>query len=211
MTGIYVQYGCGLSAPSEWYNFDASPTLRLQKLPIVGSVFKKKVDFPKNVRYGDILKSLPGIKENSCVGIYCSHVLEHLSLNDFCTALKNTYSLLKPSGIFRCVVPDLEYSINQYMEDVKIKPEAASAEFLSATMLGLKNRPKSLKDFIISFIGNSHHLWMWDQYALKNELEKAGFVKIRKCIYNDSKDKMFQFVEDESRFINAVAYEAIKP
>ena len=109
------------------------------------------------------------------------------------------------------MVPDLEYSINQYLEDVKIKPESASAEFLSATMLGLKNRPKSLKDFIISFKGNSHHLWMWDQYSLKNELEKAGFVKVRKCLYNDSRDKMFQLVEDESRFINAVAFEAIKP
>ena len=55
MADIYLQYGCGLSAPSEWYNFDASPTLRLQKLPFVGSVFKKKVDFPKNVRYGKFL------------------------------------------------------------------------------------------------------------------------------------------------------------
>jgi len=211
MSTIYVQYGCGLSAPAEWYNFDASPTLRLQKLPIVGGVFKRKVDFPKNVRYGNILKSLPGIKENSCDGIYCSHVLEHLSLNDFYKALKNTYSLLKPGGIFRCVLPDLEFSIYQYIKDVKIKPESASGEFLNATMLGLKNRPKRLKDFIITFMGNSHHLWMWDQYALKNELEKAGFVKVRKCLYNDSKNRMFQLVEDKSRFINAIAFEAVKP
>lgn len=211
MGGIYVQYGCGLSAPDEWCNFDASPTLRLQKLPIVGRVFKKKVVFPKNVRYGNILSSLPGIKEDTCDGIYCSHVLEHLSLIDFCVALKNTYRLLKPGGIFRCVVPDLEFSIHQYIKNLEIKPESAAGEFLSATMLGIKNRPKGLKDFIISFTGNSHHLWMWDQYALQNELEKAGFIKVRKCLYNDSTDKMFQYVEDESRFINAVAFEAVKP
>jgi ubiquinone/menaquinone biosynthesis C-methylase UbiE len=211
MQTIYVQYGCGLSAPDGWYNFDASPTLRLQKIPIAGKAFKKKVDFPKNVRYGNILKSLPGIKENSCDGIYCSHVLEHLSLNDFHIAIRNTYRLLKPGAIFRCVLPDLEYSINQYAEDLKTKPESASGEFLSATMLGLKDRPKKFKDFIISFMGNSHHLWMWDQYALKNELEKAGFVNVRKCSYNDSKDSNFQLVEDESRFINAVAFEAFKP
>jgi predicted SAM-dependent methyltransferase len=211
MSGIYVQYGCGLSAPAEWYNFDASPTLRLQKLPIIGEVFKKKVDFPKNVRYGDILKSLSAIEEGTCDGIYCSHVLEHLSLNDFNLALKNTYKLLKPGGIFRFVVPDLEFSINQYIKNLKIKPKSAAGEFLSATMLGIKNRPKSLKDFIVSFMGNSQHLWMWDQYALQNELEKAGFIKVRKCRYNDSRDKMFQYVEDESRFINAVAFEAVKP
>lgn len=211
MPGIYVQYGCGLSAPAEWNNFDASPTLRLQKLPIVGYVFKKKVDFPKNVRYGNILNALPGIKEGTCEGIYCSHVLEHLSLNDFNVALKNTYRLLKPGGIFRCVVPDLEFSINQYIKDVSMRPESAAGEFLSATMLGIKNRPKSFKDFIISFTGNSHHLWMWDKYALQSELEKTGFIKVRKCLYNDCADKMFQYVEDESRFINAVAFEAVKP
>ena len=34
----YVQYGCGLSAPNEWINFDVSPTLRIQKIPIIGSL-----------------------------------------------------------------------------------------------------------------------------------------------------------------------------
>ncbi len=40
MSTIYVQYGCGLSAPAGWNNYDASPTLRLQKLPVVGDIFK---------------------------------------------------------------------------------------------------------------------------------------------------------------------------
>jgi hypothetical protein len=43
---VYVQYGCGSSAPEGWLNFDAS--LRVQ-LGIRGKVF------PRNVRYGDIV------------------------------------------------------------------------------------------------------------------------------------------------------------
>src|SRR5262245_22988509 len=31
---LYVQYGCGLSAPDDWLNFDASPTLWLQLIPV---------------------------------------------------------------------------------------------------------------------------------------------------------------------------------
>ena len=38
MNSPYVQYGCGLSAPHEWLNFDASPILRLQKLPLLGQL-----------------------------------------------------------------------------------------------------------------------------------------------------------------------------
>jgi hypothetical protein len=208
---IYVQYGCGLSAPIEWNNFDASPTLLLQKMPIVGSIFKNKVNFPANVKYGNILKTLPGIKENTCHGIYCSHVLEHLSYNDFRLALKNTYLNLKPGGIFRCVLPDLEFSIKEYVNNLNIIPESASTIFLNNTMLGSKARPKGLINFLIAAFGNSHHLWMHDQYSLKYELAKAGFVEIRKCNYNDSRDAMFKLVEEESRFINAVSFECFKP
>src|SRR4051812_24771119 len=117
--GIYVQYGCGHSAPVEWINFDISPTLRIQKTPIIGSLFKKQLNttFPDNVRYGDIVKGLP-IEENKCDGLYCSHVLEHLSLFDFRKALSNSYKILKPGGIFRCVIPDLEFSARKYIQNL---------------------------------------------------------------------------------------------
>jgi hypothetical protein len=34
MNNEYVQYGCGYSAPNSWVNFDASPTLRFERIPI---------------------------------------------------------------------------------------------------------------------------------------------------------------------------------
>ena len=59
-SGEYVQYGCGMSCPDLWINFDASPRLRLQRLPIVGRAFQwGKIVFPKNVRYGDIIRAFP--------------------------------------------------------------------------------------------------------------------------------------------------------
>ncbi len=33
---LYVQHGCGLTSLKEWKIFDASPTLRLQRIPIMG-------------------------------------------------------------------------------------------------------------------------------------------------------------------------------
>ena len=45
-----------------------------------------------NSEYGDIINGLP-LPEKSCKAIYCSHFLEHLSLQDFRTALKNTFAI----------------------------------------------------------------------------------------------------------------------
>ena len=211
MSNLYVQYGCGLSSPTEWQNFDASPTLRLQKIPFMGIISRRKMNFPSHIKYGNILKKLPGIKLNSCDGIYCSHVLEHLTLTDCRKALLNTFNYMKSGGTFRFVVPDLEYSLLEYMKNLKVNPEEASIEFLKVTMLGIEKSPDSIYQFLISVFGNSHHLWMWDQYSLRNELNKIGFINIRKCSFNDSNNKMFQLVEEPSRFVGAVSFEAVKP
>jgi predicted SAM-dependent methyltransferase len=212
MTSTHVQYGCGLSAPREWTNFDASPTLRIQKTPIIGTLLKGRlnVTFPSNVLYGDIVAGLP-VKADSCDGVYCSHVLEHLSLEDFRAALRNTYKILKKGGIFRCVVPDLEKLAHEYVDAVNTGDPQASIKFVGYnTILGTESRPKGIKGLMNTFLGNANHLWMWDQLSLANELKNAGFTSIRNCKFNDSSDPMFKLVEDPVRFEGAVAIECKK-
>lgn len=212
MSKNYVQYGCGLSAPAEWINFDVSPTLRIQKTPVLGSLLKKQLNttFPDNVRYGDIIDGLP-VSDNSADGAYCSHTLEHLSLNDLRIALKNTYKILKPGGIFRCVLPDLEWAARRYLRDLDNGNKAASLQFVGGdTLLGIETRPRGMKAFLSSFFGNSHHLWMWDYASLSTELAAAGFKDIRRAQFNDSDDPLFKLVEDPSRFNDALAIECRK-
>lgn len=210
--GLYVNYGCGKMAPESWTNFDASPTLRMQNILVLGSIFKNNQEtvFPSNVKYGDIVKGLP-LEENSCDGIYCSHVLEHLSLNDFMQALKNTYRVLKPGGIFRCVVPDLETYARDYITALDAGDDNASIDFVGhRSLFGQKSRTRGLKAIVSNYYGNSRHLWMWDKHSLKKALSEAGFVDVRDCEFNDSTDEMFKEVEQESRFREAVAVESKK-
>jgi hypothetical protein len=212
MSKVYVQYGCGLSSPEGWVNYDASPTLRLQKTPVFGKIIKPFLNtvFPSTVKYGDIVKGL-AVDLNSCDGVYCSHVLEHLALSDFRIALKNTYEILKPGGVFRCVLPDLEFLVRSYINSLERNDPQASLNFIgNGTLLGIVNRPKGIKDMLVNHFGNSNHLWMWDFISLSAELQKAGFKEIRRVKFNDSNDEMFKKVEDETRFINALAIECLK-
>ncbi len=211
MSKQYVHYGCGLKAPKEWANYDISPTLRIQKTPILGALLKSRLNtvFPSNVMYGNIVKGLP-VEDNSTDGVFCCNMLEHLSLEDFRDALKNTYKILKPGGIFRCIVPDLEYFAKEYIKSLEMNNPDASIEFMRGLELGIVKRPRGFKEFIKSFFGNSNHLWMWDEKSLKNELRKVGFIDIRTCKYADSEDEMFLHVEGDTRYNFSVGVQSRK-
>ena len=204
---FYLQYGCGMSAPDKWDNFDASPTLRFERMPFFGKLYTRNQSrFPRNVVYGDIVKGLP-VNCEYYQGVYCSHVLEHLSLLDFRVALLNTHKILKTNGVFRLVVPDIEYFVNEYTESVS--PDAA-VDFLKRTSLGRETRARGISGLIIEWLGNSHHLWMWDFKSLEKELRAAGFGNVRRALAGDSGDEMFRFAEDPDRWANALGVECIK-
>lgn len=192
---VYAQFGCGSSTPEGWLNFDASPTLRLQKIPLVGLLVPKK--FSSAALYGDIIKGLP-LKDGSVDAMYCSHVLEHLSLEDCRKAIANSHKALRQGGVFRMVLPSLASHIKAYL-DCQDREQAA-VNFMKYTILGQETRPRGLKSLIRTAYGNADHRWMWDYPSMSAELRKAGFAAIREAVRGDSGDQMFDRVEDHERW-----------
>lgn len=206
-SGLYVNYGCGWGIGNDWLNFDASPTLAFERIPLLGLLYKKNaLRFPAAVRYGDILRGLP-VESASCNGVFASHVLEHLSLEEFGIALRNTYRMLRPGGIFRLVVPDLRACAEQYLSS---SDPLAAQTFMHATGLGVKSTPRNLMGWLSKCFGHSAHQWMWDFESLNVSLAEAGFRDIRRCNYGDAADPMFCQVEDQSRFEDAVGVECLR-
>jgi Methyltransferase domain len=200
----YVHYGCLFCAPETWLNFDASPTLRFEQIPVIGRWYTKNDRrFPRNVRYGDIIKGLP-VRPGTARALYCSHVLEHLSLKDCRAALRNSFAYLQPGGTFRLVVPDLEALARSYLAD---GDWTAAHRFMRSTTLGFEEREKGLYGLVHSWLGNNRHLWMWDEKALMRELADAGFKEIRRARFGDAQDPRFKDVEDPGRFEGCLALE----
>jgi SAM-dependent methyltransferase len=208
---MYVQYGCGFSAPAEWLSFDASLTLKLEQLPVVGKLATRNAQrFPPNVRQADIVKGLP-VPDGSCRGVYASHVLEHLAFDDFHVALENTRKVLRAGGIFRLVVPDLEWAAREYLRRLEAGDAEANRFFLEETRLGTRSRARSVRAILHHSLGRSAHGWMWDALSLREALEEHGFSRIRRCYFGDCEDRQFSLVEDARRFEHAVAMEARVP
>jgi SAM-dependent methyltransferase len=202
---LCVQYGCGLRAPDGWLNFDASPTLKFERFPILSRLYtKNRQRFPRNVIPGDILKGLP-VPDGSCDRVYASHVLHHLSLADFHRAIDNTYRILRPGGTFLCVVPDLQVLAERYLADSKQGSGQAATRFMLETCLGREQRRRTLWAFLIEWLGASRPLWMWDCPSLAAALRAHRFQNIRPCYLDQLPDHRFQDVVDASRFAEAVA------
>lgn len=205
---VCVHYGCGGCAPPEWINFDSSPTLRFERIPIIGRLYTRNSQrFPENVRKGDIVAGL-SVKEGTADLVYCSHVLEHLALDDFRTAVRNTWRMMKPGATFRLVVPDLEVAIRRYNES---SDADAALRFLEDTLLGRKTRRRAPVAFVKEWLGGSKHLWMWDFKALEKELATVGFTEIRRAHFCDSGIPEFAKVEDESRWRGCLGVQCRRP
>src|SRR5437773_8960637 len=108
---------------------------------------KNSQRFPSNVRWGDIVKGLP-IAERSCHGVYASHVLEHLALEDFHKALENTKRILRKDAFFRLVVPDLEWAAREYVSTLDAGKPTANALFLNETHLGESSRKRGWRGLV---------------------------------------------------------------
>ncbi len=207
MSSVSVQFGCGWDAPAGWLNFDASPTLLFERIPLIGSIYTKNAArFPRNVKYGNIVTGLP--LQPGCVDrLYASHVIEHLAYDDAIRALNNCLTILKPGGVFRLIVPDLRERARRYLLASESSDPMAAATFLDSTLLGQRHRPKGLMAILGAAFGGSDHRWMWDEPALTKALRDVGFAHVRRCQFGDSDDSSFALVESQGRFIDGDIHE----
>jgi len=104
MTKPYLNLGCGQRFHPEWVNLDLHPA-------------------HSSVHKWDLQKDLPFPDESFDV-VYHSHVLEHFSKADGLQLLNRCRRVLKPNGILRVAVPDLERIAQLYLQALE---KAASA------------------------------------------------------------------------------------
>lgn len=209
---ICLNIGCGLSHGNGWVNVDGSFSLLLTKIALIGKPLAKIANFPRwpeETYYGDIL-SENLFPENSCTLIFSSHVLEHLSFVDAKLALRSFYKYLKPGGIIRIIVPDLEKCIINYIESLKDNDNNAANLLMEKLGIGMSVSRKSLITRLKAAFSNSKHQWMYDKYSLEALLIESEFSGPRLLNYGNWSDQRFAEVESEERHVNAICMEAYK-
>ncbi len=212
----FLNLACGAKTNCLWNNVDFSPYTRLRKHPGL-AVFLRKTGIISDLRWQRLQSIDPDIRSwNLKKGIpwpdmsfdlvYHSHFLEHIPRRAAPGLLRECCRVLKPGGMIRISVPDLNDYISSYHESyeaLKKGDQGAFADHQKAIMgmydqfvrqeaTGLTEQTNPLVRFLEGLFRASpektgeRHQWMYDQHTLGTLLCESGFLNPRVMDYNTS-------------------------
>jgi ubiquinone/menaquinone biosynthesis C-methylase UbiE len=242
---LIVNLGCGNKTSSHAHvvNVDWSLYLRLRrnwatrtvaKAVLNGERLAKFQALPENILVSNLAKGLP-FDDGVVDVIYHSHFLEHLDRPTCPVFLKEVLRVLRPGGLHRIAVPDLELLARAYVEsfdsaadDVAVRrshdDHVAGLLEQSVRRVGAGTSTQSGVVRVIDrlVLGDARrrgetHQWMYDRINLPVLLEEAGFVDVNVASWNCSSCSTWQhygleIADDGSEYKPGSLYvEARKP
>jgi SAM-dependent methyltransferase len=117
-----LNLACGDQAHPEWTNVEFWPHCVRYRAPLLGRAFRR-LDRDKEhrnargapMRFTDLRDGIP-YPDESFDAVYHSNFLEHLDRADAEGLLRECRRVLRPGGVLRVVVPDLEVQARAYLD-----------------------------------------------------------------------------------------------
>ena len=197
-----LNLGCGMRTSPKVRNIDWSICLRVGKNPLLRALAMPFVSAPRRERLR-AMRGLDMVAHNLARGIpaadhtvdmvYHAHVLEHLDREIAEAFLVEIHRVLKPGGIVRIVVPDLELGVRKYLASLEASlNDPAAARRHDGTIAALYEQSVRREAAVAAYQhpaariierllvvdarkrGETHQ-WMYDRVSLRVKLEKAQF------------------------------------
>ena len=192
---------------SIYHRIKCNRLLQFIALPFFDKSRKKYYDsLPENIMLHNLKKGIP-FENNSIDVVYHSHVFEHIPKPQAEKFQKEIFRILKPEGIQRIVIPDMEILCSELIQHLakcdKNEEENKKHDNYIDNIIGQcvqeesvrTTRQQKLQSILEKLLLGSAkqrgqtHQWMYDRINLKQLLKKCGFVNIRTLSYNVSNIK----------------------
>jgi len=142
-------------------------------------------------------------KNNTFQYLYSEHTLEHLKITKVKFFLEECFRILKPGGIFRITVPDLELLATKYIEKDAAFFEPYLEMYEHHRLSGnLKYWMVRSYGSILNTLGTKHffhHRWFYDFDTLEPCCQEVGFRKVNKRSFRNSEVELLGDMDRESR------------
>ena len=154
----------------------------------------------------NLLKSWP-VDDDSVQFIAGSHFIEHLDLNHGIRFLKESFRVMKKSGVIRLSCPDMELYARHYVNRNK--------DFFDQPLIRewctFKNAQTPGEIFIAkAYDSGGSHQWFYDFESLKHVLELAGFKDVKRLARLEGQVPDLNLIEPALRELESVYVEARK-
>jgi predicted SAM-dependent methyltransferase len=175
---VKLNVGCGTDYKKGWVNIDNNSDNNIEKLDL----------------NWDLRNPLP-FDDNSVDFIFNEHFVEHLTVEEAQKTLSDFKRVLKPGGVMRVAMPDLETAIEQYKD-----PKWKERPYIKRFKLEFVQTKAELLNMGFRWWG---HKWFYDWEELERRLKEVGFEKIKRAKHSKSKNLELRNLEtrDESILI----------
>jgi SAM-dependent methyltransferase len=156
-----------------WLNTDVTPHMAIARVPGLPAALRRagrlsderwaayRAGTFRQLHYLDLTQPLP-FADGVFEAAFGSHVLEHLTPGEAEGVLRELHRVLRPGGIVRISVPDLDRVIAEY-------DPSSPDEFLFGMWQG---RERSTS--------RHRHWWLYNERSLANLLAATGFGDVRR-------------------------------
>ena len=209
-----LNLGCGTKTSShpDVLNIDRSPYLVLKKshlgarvapLFLAGQRLQRFKSLPENILPFDLKRKLP-FGPDSIDVVYHSHLLEHFDPQDAEKLLCEIRRVLRPGGVHRVVVPDLEQACRAYLGHLRVCEEHPAEavlhdRFIAALIeqcvrrraCGTSRQRLFRRCLERLLLGDAPrrgetHRWLYDKVSLEVMLTRLGFRNPSRLSYDTS-------------------------
>lgn len=167
---VMLNIGCGTDYKKGWINIDNNSDNNIDTIDL----------------NWDLRNPLP-FDDGTVDYIFNEHFLEHLTVEEGQKSLRDFKRVLKPGGVMRIAMPDLDEAVKNYSDKKwKSKPiiKNFGMEFVETNA--------ELLNMVFSWWG---HKWLYNWEELERRLKQAGFTKMQRSKHSKSKYKELNNLE----------------